>query len=594
MAQSFTHAFPLESLGSDIAKNNYNYEAIFNALMEWNSSKNDTVTVRLTKNTYPYFHDYTFPTKSAGISTLGKDSVSAVASGAFAFDAAFPIVASADADSEVSDKLTLRVNVSNNGHCGWTVYANAYVHPANVASTSYIAGSIVRTEEDGIYIVNKQDATPKTLEELIESGYAVPLVRDFEATLEVYNNNFIVYNDKLYVCTSDNKVTLTNAPPAEYNGAFKEIGYLWNASAYYNKGDFVAMKSDGTSYNLFVNLMDDGINSSNPANYVGHWVTYGDNNKSYVENNDNDKKWQEVVFLPMNIPTITSSGVFRFAVPTDIKSIVLRNSGSDYADADTNISIVGNVHYKKPESIYDRKVNILSTSNYAMYPFNKSGIWKSTSNLKVNESVPLSKRQSYSASMIFDHGQSDIATINYINYDGPDVDQGLCIYLPVESTVDDGIATPEDGYTFEFFFRIWPNPSYNGAVTNDNIINKSQIYVYSVRNTDAARNDNCSNPIAKFSMARLTNFYVYDENIAIANRPVMYRATFVYSATEEQWKIFDYYQLPDHVFIGPVGFVDPTNAGELQLNNELGNEFNGLETAGFPMFADPFSDKSLK
>jgi hypothetical protein len=191
--------------------------------------------------------------------------------------------------------------------------------------------------------------------------------------------------------------------------------------------------------------------------------------------------------------------------------------------------------------------------------------------------------------MLFDHAAENVSTINYINYDGPDLDQGLCIYLPVESDTSSGISLPEDGYTFEFFFRIWPNPSLNGKVTNDLIINKAQIYVYSVKNASEAYSGSClTNPIAKFSMARLTNFYVYDENIGIANRPVMYRATFIYSASSGTWKIFDYYQLPDHVFIGPVGFVDPTNPGNISNSDEPGNAFSGMETAGYPMFSDPF------
>jgi hypothetical protein len=94
-------------------------------------------------------------------------------------------------------------------------------------------------------------------------------------------------------------------------------------------------------------------------------------------------------------------------------------------------------------------------------------------------------------------------------------------------------------------------------------------------------------------MARLTNFYVYDENIGVPNRPVMYRASFVYSAEDKKWKVADYYQLPDHVFIGPVGFVDPTNKG-ITDDSRPGNEYQGYETAGFPMFADPFEKTSLE
>jgi hypothetical protein len=231
-----------------------------------------------------------------------------------------------------------------------------------------------------------------------------------------------------------------------------------------------------------------------------------------------------------------------------------------------------------------------------MFPYSTADAWIEGNTCEYDPNVPITERQAYSASMIFDHSAEDVSTVNYINYDGPDLDQGLCIYLPVHGKSDDGTGenTPEDGYTFDFFLRIWPKPAYNGQSTNDLIINKAQIYVYSVDDADEAKSGSCTlNPLAKFSMARLTNFYVYDENIGVPNRPVMYRASFVYSAKDGKWKLFDYYQLPDHVFIGPVGFVDPTNKGIMD-DTRPGNEYKGYETAGFPMFADPFEKTSLE
>ena len=70
---------------------------------------------------------------------------------------------------------------------------------------------------------------------------------------------------------------------------------------------------------------------------------------------------------------------------------------------------------------------------------------------------------------------------NIINDDGPDVDQGLCILLPV-TIMDEHNVThdPADGSMLEFLFNIWPNHKYDGRAVNDLIINKSQIYVYSV------------------------------------------------------------------------------------------------------------------
>ena len=59
------NAFPLENLASDIARNNFNYQSVLSGLIEWNTSKADTVTIRLSKDTNPYFEDYTIPTKKA-------------------------------------------------------------------------------------------------------------------------------------------------------------------------------------------------------------------------------------------------------------------------------------------------------------------------------------------------------------------------------------------------------------------------------------------------------------------------------------------------------------------------------------------------
>ena len=213
----------------------------------------------------------------------------------------------------------------------------------------------------------------------------------------------------------------------------------------------------------------------------------------------------------------------------------------------------------------------------------------------------MNNRQAYSAVMVFDHTRQDIAkTVNFINYDGPDLDKGLCIYLPVEVNVGDGgVALPEDGFTYEFYFRIWPRASYNGSTTRDHIINKSQIYVFNALSDDGIPDDSCSSPVAKFSMGRMTNFYMFGENISIPDKPVHYRATFIYNATDKKWHTLDYYQLPDHLFVGPVGFIDPQNPSNLDINNDaLGNinpnaQFIGYETAGFPMFQDPFSNSDL-
>ena len=115
MAQSFSNAFPIESIGRDIARNNYNYESIFNALMEWNNSEKDYLTVRLMKNSAPYFHTWTIPTKKAQSKTASISLVTPVASKAFDLDGEYGMVAATDATDEGKDDVVIRLNVVNNG-----------------------------------------------------------------------------------------------------------------------------------------------------------------------------------------------------------------------------------------------------------------------------------------------------------------------------------------------------------------------------------------------------------------------------------------------------------------------------------------------
>jgi hypothetical protein len=154
----------------------------------------------------------------------------------------------------------------------------------------------------------------------------------------------------------------------------------------------------------------------------------------------------------------------------------VRNATSLTSNESTDIHIQISIKTVEPKSIYQRNVGIFPTSNYNMWPDNQDSVWASSAAYgPTDTSIPISNRQVYSASMIFDHTRIDKAKT--LNYDGPDLDQGLCIYLPVEVEVgDDGIAYPEDGFTYEFFFRIWPNAQLNGSITRDHTVNKSQIY----------------------------------------------------------------------------------------------------------------------
>jgi hypothetical protein len=304
------------------------------------------------------------------------------------------------------------------------------------------------------------------------------------------------------------------------------------------------------------------------------------------------------------MPPFNKSTVGRWRATVDAVGFVLRNVSDikNISTSETNISMRSSLKTRDPDSIYQKSVEIFPTTNYAFWPDDKTALWNSFEVIPpTDEARLISERQNYSTVMVFEHTNAKVAkTVNYINYDGPDLDQGLCIYLPVEVPIaEQCIAHPEDGFTYEFFFRIWPDVNYTQASTRDHIVNKSQIYVYSAPTLSDIKDNKCGNPIAKFSMARLTNFYVFGENIAIPDKPVVCRATFIYSQIERKWITLDYYQLPDHVFLGPIGFVDPQSPANLDLNNSVLGEINpnatniGYETGAFPLFQDPFSNPDL-
>lgn len=587
MSQSFSNAFPIESIGRDIARNNYNYESIFNALMEWNNSEKDYLTVRLMKNSAPYFHTWTIPTKKAQAKTASISLVTPVASNAFDLDGEYGMVAATDTTDEGKDDVVIRINVVNNGGTRWRAFADVFVFDdeEEAEKLKYAIYRKVDSGEFSLYIVDTPSddtTTPAT------AASTSPLISEYSSGI-TGKHHFVINEGSVYAITGDDVLYLEDL------GTSKAVyvGSVWKSGQSYNKGDLVVRDVGEGNYHMFVNLAEDNANLSDPMDYMG---TVSDG--SYSDYAGEDQLWKEIVLLPIS-NVFTASSVIRMKPDNDFRGIVLQNADKDYAETNVNIGIEGNTKYKVKDSTYARRVGVYNTANYTMFPYSNSDVWLEGSVCTYDPNIPVTQRQEYSASMVFDHSDENVSTVNFINYDGPDLDQGLCIYLPVHGKNDEGNGenTPEDGYTFEFFFRLWPNPSYNGQSTNDLIINKAQIYVYSVEDADEAKRGSCTlNPIAKFSMARLTNFYVYDENIGVPNRPVMYRATFVYAKGEEgedgQWKLFDYYQLPDHVFIGPVGFVDPTNKGIMD-DSRPGNEYKGYETAGFPMFADPFEKTSL-
>ena len=566
-------AFPLEGLASDISRNSYNYQSILNGLIEWDTSNDDTVNIRLATDVQPWYQDMQIPTKKSVFSLNGymSSQKSTVTGGNFSVSSMLSVSTYGGTYGSSTDKGDIsltRVSVKDAGATTWRLY------------------------------------------------YA-PLITELVSGMSVRKGNYFDYSGMIY--RAINTVTATT-PISSDSGNFSPYFSTWAIAVHYHAGDLVV--SDGDLY-IVINEVTSSLTKPSDgagtqygdyyllaSHYVAGYYSAGsyvlNGNYLYIANTGTSdattgSSWSKILLLPMtSAGSFTSSCILRWDCDVDSSGYILKNVGAG-STSTTEIYVQNSIRTKEQPSIFQRSTAILATSNYTMYPLDTSTVWSESSPIvSTDDSIHVTTRQPYSASMVFDHTNQELCkTINFVNYDGPDLDQGLCIYLPIEVAVgESGTAVPEDGFTYEFYFRIYPNVKLTSdTVTRDHIVNKAQIYVYSAPDKASITSNSCSSPIAKFSMARMTNFYVFAENIAIPDKPVVYRATFVYSATQNTWLTYDYYQLPDHVFVGPVGFIDPQNPGNCDVNglNDINPDAThlGYETCAFPTYVDVFSNPDL-
>ena len=672
------YAFPLEKLGSDIARNQFNYESILNGLVAWNNTTEDEVIIRLTMGTDPWYWDYRIPSKKSLLNSSSFEcSVSGkLKSSHFVTDCRIvnTLYGGTREINQASFDANTGVNTGTNqitfdDITDWNIGSQLQLKKINAADVLPTPLS-----EDVLYQIAGISGNMVTLEDLnsvpinitaVGSGIIRAVEREFNPTastsdpgdlatlrmtvessggcdwgvnyIELVNNwnegsdyrwgNLVTYDSgsgvRLYRAVFDiENAQGSDTPNTSINWEPWVVDFVLNNP--YTQGQKVAF--NGAIYTV-VNTVTNAsqnpdVDITNFELYAAAWVSGGEyivgayvahNYLPYIAKSsingsptspDVDAQWLFSVTerVPASV-SFNSSVIFKWQLTYDVSGFILRNLGPlDFSEADTDISFRLSARNIEEASIYQRSVESFPSSNFSFWPSDMNRVWEEGSTYgPADTGIAVNNRQAYSAVMVFDHTRQDIAkTVNFINYDGPDLDKGLCIYLPVEVNVGDGgVATPEDGFTYEFYFRIWPRAQYTGSTTRDHIINKSQIYVYNVLNAENVTDDTCSSPVAKFSMGRMTNFYMFGENISIPDKPVNYRATFIYNATEKRWHTLDYYQLPDHLFVGPVGFIDPQNPSNLDINNDsIGNvnpnaQFIGYETAGFPMYQDPFSNSDL-
>ena len=585
---------PLEHLTADLAKARFNYESILNGLVEWNDSKLTNVTVRLMCDTEPGFVDYTFPTKRSSEGNGGNVADPYSWENSYSYAQRYPVSAMISDDPMNNDKLDVRITVNESAESTWKLCASAVLYDENEenggvdASVDYIPGQFIRvyypeTARSSLrWVSRKINKGESILDESILDGnsrnvvdrWSLDRINEYRQS-DTMDYLFVVYDGKVYRPTGTVNRSVPSAAGSGweyYCDVFSEDGklehgkvYLYDpvsADADYEYGEFFVYTGEDTAYAY--PPYDLNAEDGQPAE------------RSYNDGWENPS----VILLPVT-PDFNKTNAVRWTTATDIEALLLLRTGEGSADKVPDIEIKPNVRLIGGTTEDNGGLAVFDTANYAEWP-GTTPKWSPGHNYSTDVTKGISEKQNYSATMVFDHANPDCKECNIVNYDGPDLDQGLIIYLPVESVQDGKIVYPKNGRMFEFLFRIWPNPAYNGHETADLVINKAQIYVYSVPSRNAL--DCHPAPIAKFSMARLTNFYVFSENIAVPNRPVLIKARFVYSGDEKTWKTYDYYQLPDCIFLSPNGFVDPGRPSD---------ETYGVETAGFPLVQDPFSNYDL-
>ena len=620
---------PLEHLTSDLSKAMFNYKSMLNGLVEWNNSKLANVTVRLMCDADPGIVDYTFPTKksSDGFGTNAADPDTDA--GAFSYLYKIPLAGMVAEYPEYNDKIDLRVTVTENGGSTWQVWANAAIYDEQyneIAMADETNANIEHESDDesGDIIVDR--GAMATMEYLPGQFVRINHMNDGSAELRWVHTKITAGNEIDMTNTSSvfEKWSLSRIEQYATDGAANHMFVVYGNKVYRPTGSISTLTPDVDSngWTYYCDVLDDTSieqtvlehgkiylyvhpchkNESNPYSYAelymynGTYTQYGYlpydthcetecSNCTRIYNTG----WAEhpVLLFPISVEFATTAS-FRWTVTTDIESIVLKRITDGETGALPEITVKPSVRIVEKPSEDNGGLSIFDTSNYAAWPAT-SPKWSLSGNYSTDVSRGIYEKQDYTATMIFDHANPNCKQHNIINYNGPDLDMGLAIYLPVESSSNGNLVRPKNGRSFDFVFRIWPNPAYNGRDTADLIINKAQIYVYSIASTNdidrSGGSIGCNAKLlAKFSMARVTNFYVFSENIAVPNRPVIYKASFVYSSETDEWTMNGYYQFPDCVFLSPAGFVDPSNRSA--------NPY-GVETAGFPLMQDPFSNYDL-
>ncbi len=92
----------------------------------------------------------------------------------------------------------------------------------------------------------------------------------------------------------------------------------------------------------------------------------------------------------------------------DAAMFVFANDGDDSNDT-TKIHTSIEIKEMEQNSIYDRSVGYFPTCNYAYWPDTNAKIWRQNDTYETRD-ISVTKRQAYSATMIFEH--TDLSLIH--------------------------------------------------------------------------------------------------------------------------------------------------------------------------------------
>jgi len=579
-SESFSHKVnirdisPLSHITADLTKALHNYEAILNGIVTWNSTDNPNVTVRLLTDSEPFFVDYTFPSRKAYAGDSSVIGTSDITAGHFGYGTRLTLPATR------TDLTKLRITLNASTRVKWRLYEDAYIYQedSDIATSAYEIGTLIAVKDGDASVIYMTRVAVSEGDSI--SAASIRAVDIWKSSMKP------VYQETPGLVTYVRNVTgtltgayvlidpsMTYGPTAPSNG-WHQIAYNINA---YDKDRTISTgqlclfskRSDHSDAALYAYIGESFVKkASEPVD-------------PFIDGELDTANWVGPVMV-VPVKTFDDTNVVSHTPKTDIKGYVLEALSNE----PSQVSILGNVVVREGTSEPHKGLGVFNTCNYISWPQSEMQLW--------HDNKVYTDTDEHTAKMIFHHADDDVKMVNIINYDGPDLDRGLAIYLPAEDLVTGENGEPayveaQDGATFEFMFRIWPNTKLNGAETADLIINKAQIYVYTVPTSDSEEG---ASILVKLSMARLTNFYLWAENVAVPNRPVFYKAKFIYSRDAKAWKTVDYYQIPDHIFLSPKGFVDPSVRGE---DGVYGNSdpFSGVETAGFPLMQDPFGGMDL-